>query len=282
MSRIEKALEKALELRKTVQDIPGEKAPLPDKKDVSETFKMADVSVNPDLVHDHIICIKDPHSSIAIQYKRLRVKLLQDTLRDFHNTIMITSPEIGDGKTITAINLAVAIAQEIDHTALLVDADLQNPSVHKYLGIKPRYGLCDYLKGNVELSEIIIKTGIGKLAFVPAGSSSQISTELISSEMMRNLIQELKNRYRDRYIIFDSPPVLISADTISLSNYMDGVLLVVRADHTTPKTASLAISQMRGSTMLGVVFNSVPRELAKNLYPYYYNYQYARKADNED
>jgi protein-tyrosine kinase len=187
---------------------------------------------------------------------------------------MVTSSEIGEGKSITSINLAVSLAMEYDYTVLLVDADLKNPSIHRYLGIAPQYGLSDYLLGEVSIPDILIKTGIGKLVLLPAGnaSSNTDSAELLSSSKMEKLVYELKHRYKDRYVIFDSPPILAVSDTIPLSGYMDGILLVLQAARSSPKTALQAISHIRGSNILGVVFNNVPDYLAKNLYPYYYRY----------
>jgi len=174
----------------------------------------------------------------------------------------------------TAINLAIAIAQEIDHTVLLVDADLRRSSIHTYFGIKPEKGLSDFLESRAELSEVMIKTGIGKLVLLPAGNPPRNPSELISSERMRILIRELKFRYRDRYIIIDSSPLLMTSDALSLCNYTDGIIFVVQADHTTVKAATQAVSLLKGHNVLGTVFNDVPKHLAKNLYPYYSNSAY--------
>jgi exopolysaccharide/PEP-CTERM locus tyrosine autokinase len=196
---------------------------------------------------------------------------------------LVTSASAGEGKTITAINLAISIASEIDYTVLLVDTDLKRPSIHKYLGIETEYGLSDCLTGKAELSDVMIKTGIGKLVFLPAGNATENAAELLSSERMKMLVNEMKHRYKDRYIIFDSSPLLLTSDAIPLSNYIDGVLLVIQASRTTPKDASLAVSQIKGSNILGVVFNNVPKYLAANLYPYYHLYEkegYYQKAQD--
>ncbi len=279
MSRIEKALEKAVEMRKTLKGVTSEETPSFKDDVVFKGFDVEKPVINLDRVDNNIVCIKDPASSISEQYKKLRARIIKDTSKDFLNTIMITSPDIGDGKTITAINLAVAIANEMDHTVLLVDADLRNPTIHKYLGIESRYGLSDYLMGKTELSDIIIKTGVGKLFFMPGGNSSDNAVELISSERMKRLVQDVKHRYKDRYVIFDSSPVIVAAESLPLSSFVDCVVLVVQATRTTPKTASHAISLIKGSKILGIVFNNVPEDLARNLYPYYYHYGYKKSKD---
>nr|MDA8387532.1 polysaccharide biosynthesis tyrosine autokinase [Nitrospiraceae bacterium] len=201
---------------------------------------------------------------------------------DSLNTIMITSSQIGEGKTLTAVNLAAAIAGEIDHTVLLVDADLRNPTVHKYLGMEPGGGLSDYLKGGVKLGDVLIKTGIGKLVVLPAGNPPDNPSELLSSDRMKALVKELKDRYKDRYIIFDSSPLLVTADPISLAGYMDGVLLVVQSARTTPKAARKALSLLKGCRVLGSVFNNVPGYLAGHIYPYNYGKAYAAQERYPD
>jgi exopolysaccharide/PEP-CTERM locus tyrosine autokinase len=195
---------------------------------------------------------------------------------------MVTSSDAGEGKTITAINLAAAMANAIDHTVLLVDADLRNPSIHKYLGIKMKYGLSDYLTGKVDLTEVLVRPGIGKLVVLPGGNPPENPAELLSSEKMKNLVKELKYRYKDRYIIFDSVPILVTADSLSLSTYMDGIVFVVQADRTSEKDVAQALALIKGCNILGVVFNNVPQYFAKKPYPYDYRYgarAYSGKSD---
>jgi protein-tyrosine kinase len=267
MSRIEKALEKAVEMRESMRDAIAEET-ITDHKLASAEFEVGEAVVNPDLVDRHLVCLTDPHSSVGEQYKKLRARILKATSKDFLNTIMVTSPDIGEGKTITALNLAVTMANEFDYTVLLVDADLKHPTIPSYLGIEAKYGLSDYLMNKAKLQDILIKTGIGKLVVLPAGNPLENAAELLASERMRSLVQELKRRYKDRYIIFDSSPILITADSLSLSRYMDGIVFVIQAYRTTPKIVSHAISLIKGSNILGIVFNNVPEYLAKNLYPY--------------
>jgi Mrp family chromosome partitioning ATPase len=126
--------------------------------------------------------------------------------------------------------------------------------------------------GRASLQDLLIKTGIGKLVLLPAGSSPENPTELLSSDGMRRLVCQMKGRYKDRYIIFDSSPMLATSDPLSMSSYVDGVVLVIQAARTTHKAAMSALSQIKDRNILGVVFNNVPRYLAKNLYPYYYLY----------
>ncbi len=276
MSRIEKALEKAVKTRESIKEAVPEEIITPDNQVTLPRFEVGESVLDPAAIDRHIVCISEPSSAAAEQYKKLRARILQITAKDFLNTIMVTSSDISEGKTVTAINLAVAIANEIDYTVLLVDADLRATSVHKYLGIKPKYGLSDYLTGKTGLSDILVKTGIGKLVVLPAGNPPENPAELLSSDKMKRLVNEIKLRYKDRYIIFDSSPVLVTADALSLGIHMDGVVFVVKAARTSQKAAEQAISLMKGCNILGIVFNDVPQYLANNLYPYYYPYGYTR------
>jgi protein-tyrosine kinase len=278
MSRIERALEKALKMRRS-ETSPDRSASWPttySKCDPS-VFDVGEGGIDTAAVNRHIVSITDPYSSAAEEYRKLRAKIFQVTEKDFLNTLMVTSSQAGEGKTVTAINLAVAIAHELDHTVLLIDADLRKPSVHRYLGLNPKYGLSDFLENrrDLSISDIMIKTGIGKLVVLPAGNPPEKPAELISSDRMRLLIREIKHRYRDRYIIFDSSPLLMTADSLSLCDYMDGIIFVVHAASTPKKVVTQALSSIKGFKILGTVFNAVPKYLAKNLYPYYYRSEYA-------
>ncbi len=281
MSRIEKALENAVKLRgSTVKTAAGAGLRTPEPAIAMPFFEIGEPLVDRALVDRHIVFIVDPQSPAVEQYRKLRARILRIARKDELNTFMISSADSGEGKTITAINLAVAIAQEIDHTVLLVDADLRNPSVHKYLGIKPQRGLSDYLMNKASLPDVLVKTGIGKLVLLPAGTLVENPSELIASERMRDLVRELKQRYSDRYVIFDSAPVLLAADALSLGNYTDGVVFVVQADHTAQKTASEALSLLKGYNVLGSVFNNVPAYLGRSGYPYNYRYGGRYKIGN--
>jgi protein-tyrosine kinase len=278
VSRIEQALEKAIKIRESAavpisgldshRESAKKPSPLP-------AFHIKESIINPILVDRHIVCITDPYSPASEQYRKLRARILARTKQDFQNTIMVTSADVGEGKSITSVNFAVALAREIDHTVLLVDADMRKPSIHKYLGIKTDRGLSDYLSGQVELSDVLINTGLGRLVLLPAGNACSNPAELLSSNRMKELVKEMKHRYADRYIVIDTPPVLVSADAISMSNHVDGVIFVVQAAKTSEKTVKKAINLLKGAIMLGIVYNNVPDYLGKNLNPYYYH-QYHR------
>jgi protein-tyrosine kinase len=267
MSKIEKALEKAIQMRETSKGSVSDTLGISDhhRYDIGETI------IDKAAVNRHIVCINDPFSLASEQFKKLKARILKETSKkDFLNTMMVTSSDMGEGKSIVATNLAVALSNELDYTVLLVDADLRNPSIHKYFGIEQEHGLNDYLSGKVKLRDIFIKTGIGKLSILPAGNPQENTTELLSSEKMKLLVQDLKLRYKDRYIIFDSSPLLVTADALHLGNYMDGIIFVIQEGRTAQKSAIQAISLMKGWNILGVAFNNVPQYLISSHYHYYY------------
>lgn len=271
MSKIEKALEKAARLREANISSPQQDLKI---KGIN-SFPISqsnDMAIDKSLIDRHIISLVDAYSPASEQYKKLRARLLKATGNGFQNSILVTSASIGEGKTITSINLAVTMANVIDHTVLLVDADLRNPSIHRYLGIEPRQGLTDYLEGRADIPDILIKTDIGNLFVLPGGSIPENPAELLSSEKMKNLVHELKTRDKDRYIILDSSPILLTAEALSLCGFVDGIIFVVHAGHTPEKSAQNAIALIKEHNILGVVLNNAPYFLSKDYYSNYYTY----------
>src|SRR5690606_28706523 len=158
-----------------------------------------------------------PRSSIAEEFRLIKRPLLGNaTLQGVAaiqngNLIMITSALPGEGKTFNAINLAISMAMELDYTVLLVDADVSRPSVLRDLDLPAERGLMDVLAGEVEdLSEVLLKTNIDKLSILPAGMPHQRATELLASDAMTQLLEQMAHRYADRIIVFDSPPLLVT------------------------------------------------------------------------
>jgi protein-tyrosine kinase len=265
MSRIEKALEKASQLRQTGKE--STTLSIGTKQEIlgsSPVFEKIESIIDKATVNKHIVCITDPMSSAAEQYKKIRARIFKGADKDFLNSLMVASALEGEGKTVTAINLAVTMAQEIDHTVLLIDADLRKPAVHTYLGLTAQYGLSDYLQSKVELSDVLIKTGIGKLVLLPAGTPPSNPSELLASGKMKDLVREMKYRYRDRYIIFDSPPLLTAADGLYLKEYIDGAIFVIQAVRTPSKSAAQALALLKGSHVFGTIYNNVPGYLSEH------------------
>ncbi len=268
MSRIEKALENAIRQRE-----PATLAELQTDLDVEVK------ALRPK--NQNIIGFDDQHAHITEEYKKLKSMILHITKRKGNtNTIMVTSADVGEGKSLTAVNLSIVLAQEYNHTALLVDADLRRPSLGYYLGIEPTLGLTDCLIDGVDVSRAFIKAGTSKLSFLPAGRQASNPAELLSSNKMRDFISEIKGRYRDRYIIIDTPPVTAFAETHILSSYVDGILFVVK-EGASYSNVQAALDILRGSNILGVVFNNTSTVLDRR-YSYYQHYYYNKQRSETE
>jgi len=173
------------------------------------------------------------------------------------NLIMVTSALPGEGKSFTSIGLAMSMAMELDRTVLLVEADVARPAVCRYCGIpEPKQGLVDYLAdSSIDLSELLMKTNAPKLTLLPAGRRHSSSAELLGSRAMRDLMDQLANRYPDRVVIFDSPPLLLSNEAVTLSSLMGQIVVVVEAARTQQTQVKQAIALLDPNQTVGVVLN---------------------------
>ncbi|MRR55612.1 MAG: tyrosine-protein kinase family protein [Deltaproteobacteria bacterium] len=273
MSRIEEALEKAVRFRNNRElEIKEKPLAVQAQRNASPIISYPQTGTPANLESPFLVTASDPHSATAEEYRKLKSVLVSLTRQqdEFRNTIMVTSSVSGEGKSVTALNLAISLAQEFDHTVLLIDADLRKPSLHEYFGLEPKLGLADCLQDGIDPGEVLIKTGIGKLTLFPAGKAVQNPVELISSQKLTELIQEMKHRYPDRYIIIDTPPVLLFAETFFLSTLVDGVVFIVREGLTSMQNITDALTALKGTPVLGMVYNDVNQSGSDNRYGYYY------------
>jgi protein-tyrosine kinase len=185
------------------------------------------------------------------------------------NMVMVTSSVPGEGKTFTAINLALSIAMEMDKRVLLVDADVAQPSVPHRLGLPPGKGLLDVLSDpSIGLSDCLVRTNIDKFSVLPAGTPHSRSTELLASEAMSRLVTELTTRYPDRVVIFDTPPLLASSESRVLATYLGQILFVVEADRTAQATINQALATIEECPVVMTVLNKARRTGADDPYGY--------------
>ena len=196
------------------------------------------------------------------QIKTLRTQILNHLNEVGGNTVLITSANPYEGKTFTAINLGVSIAQELDRTVLLVDADLRKHNgQHKdfatdFFGTDMNEGLSNYLLGQAEIPDLLINPGIDKLVLLPAGRPLSNSAELLSSPRMSSLVNDIKNRYQeDRIIIFDCASILSCADPLVLTRYVDGILLVVEEERTTAEELQKTMELLKDKPVFGSLLN---------------------------
>jgi protein-tyrosine kinase len=222
-----------------------------------------------------IVTLTEPESPAAEEYRKLKAMVIKLTQEDAKRTaIMVTSSNSGEGKSLTSINLAISLAQEVTHSVLLIDADLRRPSIAEYLGITAETGLAECLRDGVNVSSAIIDTCVPKLSILPAGRSVTNPVELLSSPQMKSLLPELKRLYPERYIIIDTPPTLPFAESQILSLLVDGVLFVVKEGETTVQDLQDSLDILKGTRILGISFNNVDvrAQGMNNRYRQYYRY----------
>jgi protein-tyrosine kinase len=189
-------------------------------------------------------------------YNILRTQVLQRFKENNWNVLGVTSPGSGEGKTLTAINLAISIAREVDYSVLLVDANLRHPWMMEHFGLSRRKGLSDYLTGDVPLPELLFQSGrIEHLTLLPAGQPLANSAEMLNSPKMVELVRDMKSRYHSRIIIFDLPPVLTFADALAFTPYVDAVLLVIEEGRTQKPDVERAVELLSNTNIVGTVLN---------------------------
>lgn len=173
-----------------------------------------------------------------------------------NNLVMVTSAKQNEGKTFTAVNLAISVALERDYTVLLVDGDFARPSVLNTLGLESTKGMIDILEDpSIDMADVMIRTNIDKLSVLPAGSLHNLSTELLASHQMSKLVTDIAQRYHDRIVIFDAPPILATSEPCALAMHVGQVIMVVEAEKTPKSAVKEALSMIDTGARIGVVLN---------------------------
>ncbi|MCW9024272.1 MAG: XrtA-associated tyrosine autokinase [Gammaproteobacteria bacterium] len=277
MSSIEKVVEL---LKKTAPGGPAVTQPNTvdghDTADASQNTQKLNIDL--DYLKEHGVITPDTMESVkAEEFRGLKRPILRNAfgrnavLVDQGNMVMVTSSLPGEGKTFTALSLAMSIAVEKDTTVLLVDCDVVNPSLSRFLKIQDNPGLTDYLNDSgVGFNEIIISTDIENLKVMPAGRQFSQSTELLASERMEMLTTEISQRYNDRVILFDSPPLLLASQAAVLAQLMGQIIVIVEAEKTPKSAVKEAISLLDEDKAIGVVLNKTKKLSSKSYYGSYY------------
>jgi protein-tyrosine kinase len=215
------------------------------------------LSCEPDFVvmeRNRCVCFLEDAPELDC-YKVLRVQIMRTAKARGWKTIMVTSALPGEGKTVTAINLSMAFAKAYNQTVLLVDCDLRQQKVYRYMGIASHLGIIDHLVDGLPLNEVIIWPRIEKMTMISGERTVNESAELLGSPRMKALVEEMKARYTDRYILLDSAPVLSGADAMALSSLADGIVMVVEAGRTPLGEIQEALDLMPKEKFLGFVLN---------------------------
>ena len=236
-----------------------------------------------------IVVPNAPRSLLADQFRVIKRPLIRNAVgkgaaKLVHgNLVMVTSALAGEGKTFTAVNLAMSIATELDHTVMLVDADVARPSVSRMLGVSTTSdtgfgpGLLDVLDGRNDMSSVLLKTNVDKLTVLPSGTQHARATELLASDAMTRLLDEMGRRYPDRIIIFDSPPLLLTTEARVLATHMGQVIIVVHAGSTLQADVQSALATIESCPVRMLLLNRA-QAAGDGGYGYGYGYGYGNAA----
>ncbi|GAA6174020.1 hypothetical protein NBRC116592_36900 [Colwellia sp. KU-HH00111] len=295
MSTIEKALAKQKQAKLDENKVTTTPVDTSNQSDCEPRAKTTEPAVQPSEQNKETIVLNGEHLTergfiyspdsahhIQEEFRHIKRKLLNNafgpaakTLKH-SNLIMVSSSNPNEGKTFISINLALSIALEQDKTVLLVDADVLRPSLHRELEFESRQGLLEYLLDEVTtLSDVIYNTSVANLKLIPAGRPHRLTNELLASTKMAALAEELAQRYPDRIVIFDCPPILGVTETPVLSSLVGQAVIVVEESKTKVNNVKKAVSQLDEDIAIGFVMNKTVRS-KKDEYGYY-GYGYGKK-----
>ncbi|MCM2326642.1 MAG: XrtA-associated tyrosine autokinase [Lysobacter sp.] len=290
MSLIEKAAERLDQLRRAGVEVPAGDGGRAEPRAAAEPAAAAAGQDGPPrgtarleidvarLAAEGFVTPADPRSRTAEEFRVLKRPLIANASAarsapgGHPNLVMVTSALPGEGKTFCAVNLAMSIAMEMDRTVLLVDADVARPSVPRVLGLPELPGLFDVLEGRVaDVSEVLNRTNVEKLVFLSSGTLNPRASELLASDSMAALLDELAGRYSDRIIIFDSPPLLVTTEAHVLASHMGQVIVVAHSEKTLRSDVKRALATIQSCPIRMMVLNQARPNLRS---PYGQGYGY--------
>jgi protein-tyrosine kinase len=225
-------------------------------------YVKTDVLYDENRIDENMVTLIKPQSFEAEQFKILRTNLLFPSSGKSPRTIMVTSSMPDEGKSLISANLVISIAQSIQEHVLLIDCDIRRPRVHTEFGFGDVAGLSEHLSRGIPISSLLLKTIVDKLSILPGGRPPFNPSELVSSQQMSKLLQEVKYRYSDRFIIIDSPPPKLTAETSALSRQVDGILLVIEYGRTSREMVSDLINIIGKEKIIGIVLNKLDMRFA--------------------
>jgi protein-tyrosine kinase len=258
MERIEQALRKARKQRLAAGDKLAASGALPNivlPASIAYTQSRV-VNLQPAVLERNRVITTSLTHPITDVYRSLRAQVLKALAKLEGTTLGITSVGENEGKTLTAVNLAIATAMDVNQTVLLVDADLRNPGVAGCLGIDPELGLEDYLSGRASVAKCLVNPGLQRLSILPARARLGNAAELLASPQMAQLARELKDRYPNRIIVYDLPPLLTAGDTLGFLPNLEATLLVVRDGAARVADLKRAVDLLGGHNLIGTVLNA--------------------------
>lgn len=266
MERIKQALERARDERRHnagagMYPLRRTGLPTPDKLLIRYT-QTRSFSVTQERMRDHrLVCGLDG-SIVADAYRILRTRVIQRMRANGWTSLAVTSLGENNGKTLTAINLAISMALEVNHTVLLADFDLRRPSIVHYFTDEALAGVSDYLLRGTPVSELLFNPGIERLVVLPGNEPIANSSEILSSPAMVNLVRDLKTRYESRFLIYDMPILCGTDDVMAFSPHIDAVLLVVEDGQTLRDDLAQVPELLHGVKLIGTVLNKSTESLS--------------------
>ena len=234
--------------------------------------KLRRVKVPQEVLQENRVLSGKGYDEYSQAYKVLRTRIWQQMRTNGWQTLAITSANPGEGKSLTAINLAISLAMmEIGCAVVLVDLDMRKPSIHRYFDIQSDTGISDYLLGSVPLEGALVDPGVvERFMLLPGGRSLMNSSEMLSSPRITRLLQELRSRFPSRVVIFDLPPVLATDDALVLAPHMDAFLLVIEEGKSNVNEVSKAVELLKDTRLLGTVLNKSEEDSHRYKYGYGY------------
>ena len=253
MEKIKQALDRA---RKERGETSGKKVDLDEANSPVKYTETQSIKGSSKKMQESKISTALGHDEYTDAFNILGIQVIQRMEEHHWTTLGVTSPVGGEGKTTAAINLAISIAKEVEYSVILVDANLRKPTVHEYFGVQPKNGLCDYLRSDIELSDVLYRPEeIEHFIILPGGAPLLNSSEMMGSPKMCGLVETLKDHYPKRIILFDLPPILGTADAMSIAPCIDASLIVVEDDVTKAKDLKAAVDILSVTNIVGTVLN---------------------------
>lgn len=293
MSLIEQAAKRLDELRRAGFDAQPAAAFAPAKLHATGTVAKAAVAqarsarVPLDLARlagMGLVTPDDSRSRIAEEFRLIKRPLIAhcamepDARPQRANLVMMTSALPGEGKSYSSVNLAMSIAMELDRHVLLVDADVVRPSLPGMLGVQGEPGLLELLSDpSIGFGSVLTHTSVDKLSFIPCGKPHARAAEMLASDAMTGLLDEMAARYDDRIIIFDSPPLLVTTEARILATRMGQIVFIVRAESTLQRDVTAALATIEGCPLKHLVLNRAPASI-EGRYAYGYGYGYGSEG----
>ena len=221
--------------------------------------------------------IARPDTVFAEQFRKIQGTVIYRNMSNPFRSILVTSCLPGEGKTKVALNLAGALARGLDDYAILIDADLRKKDLTFALGLEHAFGLSDVLVQRAPFEDALVPTEIEGLTILPAGADAPNPAELITSSRMKGLIQQLKTKYDDSFIIIDSTPIVATSEATALAQMTDGAIVVILSDKTRRDVVKRELSTINPEKILGVVLNRAEFETSDYYHSYYHGYYSKRK-----